>query len=570
MSCSKTDFSESNNSAENVLEIIELGEELPSLEINNVTESPRLTYTSAFKEVMNMSAALVVTRVFLSLNNYGNSVILNTHDYNNSSDAAAAGALINTFNGMAFTSLFAVTSSNYIKSIPMVIAKNYKEVRENLLRSAVIGVFILTPIAEVAFYYSESLFANVMKSPVNASEIAANFYKGYMPGLPFMFLANALQQSMISVNRPWLMVFPAFSQGAVSITIGSLWALDSNLTAREAALHLGYANSIAAFSIFTLNLFILRCCLNDPYEFFKARGENLLNGVWELLKVGSPVFVSGFTETVSMFALAGFIGTLKNDDLAQRQIHLSILQASAIYVNFSTVFLFALSQSCLALTRKITAVPNDVIKSSIHDNLSQMQLISHVSNFIGLTGAGLYAACLCVFYSPATRWLLQNESLDDSTLKMVLYVYLINNLFGQLIDSVRLIGNGSLIGHGDIVMPTIINIASLIGVGISLGYLLGPGPLSIGVLGPFAARQIGISIGALSSQTRLYFVRKNLALESEENKIEEIKAHSTEENNEPSALLTKDKVKNYTPSFFASSIQENEEDSASRCGCTLF
>lgn len=570
MSRSKTDFYESSNPSDNEPEFIEVEQDLnpPTLVINNDNELPLLTYSSAFKEVINMSAALVVTRVFLSLNNYGNSIILNTHDHHNSSDAAAAGALINTFNSMAFTSLFAVTASNYIKSIPMVIAKNYEEVRENLLRSAVIGVFILTPIAELTFYYSENLFESVMKSPVNASQIAANFYQGYMPGLPFIFLANAIQQSMISVNRPWLMVFPAFSQGAVSITIGGLWALDANLTAREAALHLGYANSIAAVSIFSLNLFILRYCLNDPYKFFKARGDNLLNGVWELLKVGSPVFVSGFTETVSMFALAGFIGSLKNDDLMQRQIHLSILQASAIYVNFSTVFLFAISQSCLALTRKIIN-----IKSPINTNLSQMQLISHVSGLIGLIGAGLYSACLCAFYSPATRWLLQGVNFDDPTLKMVLYVYLINNLFGQLIDSIRLIGNGSLIGHGDIVMPTIINIISLIGIGISFGYLLGPGPLSLGLLGPFAARQIGICIGAVSSQTRLYFVRKNLATEgitAEENKIAQIEMSPSDQDDGSAKPLKKEKVNNYTSSFFSSSIPDDEEGSASRCGCTLF
>jgi Na+-driven multidrug efflux pump len=131
---------------------------------NNEAELTNPTFCSTFKEVIYMSSAIVVTRVFFSLNSYGNSIILNTHDHHNSSDSAAAGALINTFNSMVFGSLFGVLASNYIKSIPMAIEKNYEEVRENLLRTSVIGVLILTPIGEIAFYFSENLFENVMRS----------------------------------------------------------------------------------------------------------------------------------------------------------------------------------------------------------------------------------------------------------------------------------------------------------------------------------------------------------------------------------------------------------------------
>ncbi|MBA2710944.1 MAG: MATE family efflux transporter [Tatlockia sp.] len=529
-------------------------------------ESPKLTFFTAFRDVLSMSSALVVARTISTLNSYGNSVILNTHDYHNSSDAAAAGALINTFNGMLLTSLFTVTASNYIKSIPMVIEKNYKEVRENLLRSAAIGLFIITPIGEIAFYFSESIFEKVMHSPVNASQIAASFYKGYMPGLPFIFLANTIQQSIIAVQKPWLLIIPALTQGAVSNLIGSLWALDSNLTASEAALHLGYANSFASLSTLTISLLILRCGLNDPYEFFSARGENLLKGMLELLKVGGPVFISVFTETLSMFALVGFIGALKNDDPSQRQIHLSILQATAIYVNFSSAFLIAISQSCLALSRKVITPVQNAIFTSLEERLGQAQLIARVGNLIGLTGVGLFAGSLCAAYVPATQWLLQNENLDDSTLKMVLYIYLINNLLGQLIDSVRLVSNGSLIGHGDFLMPTLINISSMLGVGISMGYLLGPGPLSMGILGPFIARQFGILTGAISNEARLCLVRKSLLAEDDT----VAQTNTASENDEIfKSSDVKEKARLYSPSFFSSSLAD-EDNSASRCSCTMF
>lgn len=124
----KTGIDKSNYSLEEetVFYEEELTDNTPSIVINEGLEKPQLTTKTAFVEVINMSVAMVVTMVFLSLNNYENSYLLNTHNNHNSSDAAAAGALINIFNSMAFTSLFAVTASNYIKSIPLVIAKDYK------------------------------------------------------------------------------------------------------------------------------------------------------------------------------------------------------------------------------------------------------------------------------------------------------------------------------------------------------------------------------------------------------------------------------------------------------------
>ncbi|MBA2650483.1 MAG: hypothetical protein H0U75_12995 [Legionella sp.] len=471
------------------------------------------------KAVTNMSLAIIVTRGLVILNGYGNAYILNQSNQGKDTNiTAAAGALISIYNTMASSSLQAILNANSIKSIPKYFQRDYDEVRENLLRSAILGTLILTPVGEFLFLYSEELFQQVLHAPSIPAGIAAKFFQGYMAGLPFAMLVNAMQQSMVSVQKPWFMVPTTLTQALISNTIGFSWALDDTISAEESALRLGYANTIAVIAASIMGAVVLKLMPGNPVNFFNVTRKELLKGICELLKIGLPIFVSVLTETASMVGLADFISSSSENDPHARERNLAILQASSIYLGFTSVSLLGISQSCMALTRGMMATQNHV-----DQKLHQTYLIKRASNIAGLCFVGLIAGTVVIAYKPATRLLLSKVDVDEDLLKNTLYVYLLNNLLGQLIDSVRLVGNGSLLGHGDLRMPTAQNIFSMLLVGLSLGYLMGPTAAGIGLLGPVIARQIGITVGAVLGELRFCQIKNRIAagLTATGNRIEQ-------------------------------------------------
>lgn len=307
-----------------------------------------LSLWSGFKKITGLAIPIALSYTFsFSVVAIG----LLAHGLYRSSEGAAAMTLVmtsvNSLTIIFISPLFAlsIVASKLQGSIKKYSGIDAQRVKDRISAVNIRGMYIcfaLTPFLFLIFFFSKSIFCNMLGQSEVISQMAQSFLRVYAFAVPALLLRICYEQMLFSFAK----AKPAMIIGMTSLIIGTFLAyvFSRGLFFIPAmgipGIALGYVVEAYLMAIsFAIYLHISKSF--DGFCFFKFRGireasDKLLK---EIFSVSGPICFVVCNEVVLVFALSMAAGIAGVDSLAA-------LNVSMEFIFFVFVFLSAFGQSC--------------------------------------------------------------------------------------------------------------------------------------------------------------------------------------------------------------------------------
>ncbi|MFN7096054.1 MAG: MATE family efflux transporter [Gammaproteobacteria bacterium] len=437
-----------------------------------------ITYVQAFKELLVTGATISGSLIILQLDEFLSVYLLK----NLNSDALEAILLIQREKGIAIGLLSAP-----VGVLSVLVSAAIKGQKPNEEIAAIFQAGLLTG---VVFSLPYILFAALNKyilvacgqDPVIAEEVQ-DFFWGYLPSITPFFLQYAAAQFFLGAQKRILTV--AIDAGGTALSLGLTYIFSYGLGAlpRQGMRGYGFAKTVA-----TLLCVAGYGLLLQFYPYF--RSYRLFSCQWQLkekiiviLKLGLPVMVAVFGEIGLQFASVLMAGALGREYLI----------AQSIVAAYNSLMVISILGFFRATSILVSGAVAQTRFNDVNRYILSGTVLTSLAPLIFLAGSLLIPRTLAnVFLNSADE--------VNPVITNMLKLNLPLSAGNDLLDGIRLVLMGALLGKQDVIIPTIGNLITQLFIMLPLMYVL-----AFHTQLELAGLQIGNMIGIVLMSTLMCF-----------------------------------------------------------------
>lgn len=330
-------------------------------------------------------------------------------------------------------------------------------------------------------------FLDKFGQPTEVAEIAKSYVSIFVWIVLPVMLFRTCRNYCEAWNNPWPSFF--ITLGLVAISILLNWGFIfgkfgmAPLGVRGVAVGGLIANWSAFFILFMLIMTSPRYALKwTVSKFFAVKWSHFK----EQLKIGVPTLIQLAFEYGSILMATLMMGWLGATELAAQQVTTS-------YTGF--VFMVPLGIS-FAITIRIGQAVG-------MKDLPQVRKVGFYGAWLGAAVMGLIVVLTILL----RRFIPLIYTKDIAVIQVVMSLLIIASIY-QIMDGVQVVCMGALRGMTDVVIPTIVVIASYWIIGLGAGYVMAF-PLQMGAVGVWAGLGVGTIVVGCFHVWRFHRITKN-------------------------------------------------------------
>ncbi len=425
-------------------------------------------------EIFKLSGPLMLSRgVTIAQGFFSTLIIAQINE-----ETLAASSLFNTLQAVLTSTAMSSTYSVSVFVAEACGQENRPLAGRILNQGWVYAAIISIPTVGIALA-SRPIFLLLGQS-ANYAQISQDYFFAASASIPGNILLVCSQQFADATKRPIIDFITTIINTGLSLGLGYCLALGKFGLKPLNVVGLGIASSASAWLTFAGLLFYYKFSSSyQNYDIYRNQIRETLYILKKLIQVGVPIGVKSLLEMSAFFMANIMVGWIDQDSMVAQQC------ANQYLLLFSSVYMSIAIATSILVSEEVGE----------NDFLSARRL-----GYTGLclsTGITSVCSLACVVVPKILLSPLINEN-DPANEHIVSLAkdLLIVHAIDLLLDNVRNVSSGALMGIFDTQSPLFASIIALLAIATPGGYLFGF-PLGWGLLGIYIARDIGVMLSAI-------------------------------------------------------------------------